>query len=193
MSGLLQRTVRRRAAQSQAGFSGDEAPPDEEPQRDDAPASLRLRDRGRLRRRLRFLRRAREIQLRDLGGLVFDLYRFGEQREPLVRAKLDTVISTDRELRDLEDVLADPRAGREVRRPSVGGACPSCDALYPSDASFCSACGLALTANPTDGPMPPNAGEPIRPADAETGETTTLDAGFDDTGGAPAATPEEEA
>ena len=191
MSGLLQRTVRRRAAQSQAGFSGDEAPPVEEPQRDDAAASLRLRDRGRLRRRLHFLRRARELQLRDLGGLVFDLYRFGQQRDPLVRAKLDTVISTDRELRDLAEVLADPRTARDVRRPSVGGACPSCDALYPSDASFCSACGLALTANPTDAPILPNAGEPIRPADAETGEATALHAGSQDTPGAPAATPEE--
>jgi hypothetical protein len=129
-----------------------------------------LRDRGRLRRRLRFLRRARELQLRDLGGLVFDLYRFGQQREPLVRGKLDAVIATDHELRSLEDMLADPRATREVRRPSVGGACPGCNALYPSDASFCSECGLALAAD-VEAPAQPNADE----RDAQTREIATPD------------------
>ncbi|HZB75989.1 MAG TPA: hypothetical protein VE526_07180, partial [Solirubrobacteraceae bacterium] len=31
--------------------------------------------RARLRRRLRYLRRARELMLRDLGGLVFEIHR----------------------------------------------------------------------------------------------------------------------
>src|SRR4051794_30018731 len=46
-----------------------------------------FQDRGRMRRRLRYVRRAREIALRDLGGLVFDLHRFGRERKDLIEAK----------------------------------------------------------------------------------------------------------
>ena len=42
--------------------------------RPDARAAGR---RGRLRRRLRYLRRARELMLRDLGGLLYEIHRTG--------------------------------------------------------------------------------------------------------------------
>ncbi len=42
--------------------------------------------RGRLRRRLRYLRRARELMLRDLGGLVFEIHRTGGGGHGLARA-----------------------------------------------------------------------------------------------------------
>ena len=44
--------------------------------------------RGRARRRARFLRKARELGYRDLGGLVFNLHRFGQRNDALVLAKL---------------------------------------------------------------------------------------------------------
>ena len=44
--------------------------------------------RGRVRRRARFLRKARELAYRDLGGLVFNLHRFGQRNDSLVLAKL---------------------------------------------------------------------------------------------------------
>ena len=47
--------------------------------------------RGRARRRARFLRKARELAYRDLGGLVFNLHRFGQRNDPLVLAKLTTL------------------------------------------------------------------------------------------------------
>jgi hypothetical protein len=107
-----------------------------------------LRERGRLRRRLRYLRKARELALRDLGGLVFDLHRFGRERgqgpAQLVRDKLAELRAADRELRGLEAVLGDRRRLRELREPGVGGTCPSCGSLYASYAHFCEMCGVRL-------------------------------------------------
>jgi hypothetical protein len=107
---------------------------------------LRARERGRARRRLRYLRQLRELQLRDAGGFVFDLYRFGEQRDAIVRAKLDAMIATDKEIRSLEARLGVAGRVREIRRPGVGGTCPNCGAFHASEASFCADCGLDLKA-----------------------------------------------
>ena len=105
--------------------------------------------RGRLRRRLRFLRAARELLLRDLGGFVFELHRTagGGEAEPhrrLREAKLERLARVDEELRELERRLADPRADAVVRVPGLGGECPECGELHASDASFCAHCGTPL-------------------------------------------------
>ena len=47
-----------------------------------------FRERGRMRRRLRYLREIRELGYRDLGGLVFDQHRFGRPNEALVQGKV---------------------------------------------------------------------------------------------------------
>src|SRR5581483_10266952 len=67
------------------------------------PATPGFGARGRMRRRLRFLRKARELAYRDLGGLVFEMQRLGERRDELVAAKLATLSAIDGELRTLED------------------------------------------------------------------------------------------
>jgi hypothetical protein len=110
------------------------------------PPRLRARERGRARRRLRYLRQVRELQLRDAGGFVFDLYRFGEQRDALVRGKLDALIATDKEIRSLEALLGVAGRVQEIRRPGVGGTCPNCGAFHASDAGFCAHCGTELKA-----------------------------------------------
>jgi hypothetical protein len=120
-----------------------------------APPSSGARERGRARRRLRYLRRLRELQLRDLGGLVFDLYRFGEQREQLVRAKLDRIIATDKEIRALEVAMEERGRPREVRQPGVGGACAGCGELHSTYARFCSGCGRELSGPPQPAPHAP--------------------------------------
>jgi len=127
------------------GRSADSSGPAGGPPEPSPP--LRARARGRARRRLRYLRQLRDLQLRDLGGLVFDLYRFGEQREALVRGKLDAIIATDKEIATLETRLGLAPPGRvlEIRQPGVGGACASCGAFHASDARFCSTCGVELT------------------------------------------------
>ena len=64
-------------------------------------------ERGRMRRRARFLRKARELAYRDLGGLVYNLHRFGQRNDALVLAKLTTLGQIDAELRTLEGALAE--------------------------------------------------------------------------------------
>jgi hypothetical protein len=107
-------------------------------------------ERGRARRRLRYLRRLRELQLRDLAGFVLDLYRFGEQRDRLVRQKLDRVIDTDKESHALEALLGEGQSGDarmyEIRLPGVGGTCPSCGDFHATAAHFCANCGINLAA-----------------------------------------------
>lgn len=108
-----------------------------------APAKASFRDRGRLRRRLRFLRRARELAYRDIGGLIFDMRRFGRSRQDLLDAKLGALGSVDQELRALERALDDRRAIHELREPGISS-CARCGALHSSEANFCPHCGLQL-------------------------------------------------
>src|SRR3954471_23600702 len=77
------------------------------------------RRRTQMRRRLRYLRRARELALRDLGGLVFDLDRFGRDRPDLVRAKLDSLRALDTERRTLEGALGEEREVDVLREPGI--------------------------------------------------------------------------
>jgi hypothetical protein len=100
-------------------------------------------ERGRMRRRMRFLRKARELAYRDLGGLVFDLHRFGRRNDALVLAKLETIGRIDTELRALEGALAERRPVTILREAGVA-ACPRCAAIHGSDDRFCPNCGLAM-------------------------------------------------
>jgi hypothetical protein len=114
-----------------------------------APAEVQprrpgFRARGRMRRRLRYLRRLRELQVRDLGGLVFDLRRFERKRDDLVMQKIDQIRACDDELRALELALGERRDLRDVREPGIGGTCPRCFAIFGSADRFCSHCGAAL-------------------------------------------------
>ena len=97
-----------------------------------------------MRRRARFLRRLRELQLRDIGGFMVECYRFGRQRPDLVEAKVKDALETDRELRTLERALAEDRPLEEVRQPGIGGSCPSCGAVHGSGDRFCAWCGNPL-------------------------------------------------
>ena len=108
----------------------------------DAARSPAFRQRGRLRRRLRYLRRVREIAFRDLGGLVFDLDRFGKERPDLIELKLEGLRAIDAELRALEVALEDEQPVEELREAGIA-ACTRCGAIHGSDAAFCPACGKA--------------------------------------------------
>jgi hypothetical protein len=106
-------------------------------------AGASFRDRGRLRRRLRFLRRARELAFRDIGGLMFDMRRFGRERPDLVEAKINALAAVDQELRALERILDDRRPLHELREPGITS-CARCGALHASDSNFCPHCGLQV-------------------------------------------------
>ena len=102
-----------------------------------------FRDRGKLRRRLRFLRRTRELAFRDIGGLIFDMRRFGRDRPDLVEAKIGALAAVDQELRALERILDDRRPIHELREPGITS-CARCGALHSSDSNFCPNCGLQI-------------------------------------------------
>jgi hypothetical protein len=157
MKRLLPRPPRRRAKRPQvtddAPSSGAEVQPTAaqsavpagaEPADPTAPPEPTFRNRGRLRRRLRFLRRVRELGFRDLGGLVFDQHKFDRPNEELVLAKVAALAAVDAELRALEDALGDRRDITELREPGLS-ACPRCGTLHGSEARFCPSCGLALS------------------------------------------------
>lgn len=126
-------------AAAAAAPAGGTAPPAEA-----APRRPGFRARGRMRRRLRYLRRLRELQVRDLGGLVFDLRRFERKRDDLVAQKLDQIRACDDELHALERALDERRDLRDVREPGIGGTCPRCFAIFGSADRFCANCGAAL-------------------------------------------------
>jgi hypothetical protein len=118
--------------------------------------------RGRIRRRARFLRKARELAYRDLGGLVFNLHRFGERNDSLVLAKLATLSHIDTELRTIEAALVD-RSPITVLREAGITACPRCAAIHGSEDRFCPNCGLPLSRNvdlPIAGAPPASAPAP---------------------------------
>ena len=112
-----------------------------------APASTR---RGRLRRRLRYLRSVRELLLRDLGGLTYEIHRTAttprESHGRLQRAKAERIAALDTEVRALEARLAEPHAATTLREAGIGGTCPACGELHASDAHFCARCGTPLDA-----------------------------------------------
>jgi zinc ribbon protein len=166
MTGLMQRIFRRRAGGSpgrpRSGLfrhrsgahrlpwdkqAGTAPPADAGPEQaqvlEQQASQASFRDRGRLRRRLRFLRRARELAYRDIGGLIFDMRRFGRNRQDLLDAKLGALGAVDQELRALERALDDRRPIHELREPGISS-CPRCGALHDSEANFCPHCGLQL-------------------------------------------------
>ena len=103
-------------------------------------------ERGRMRRRARYLRQLRELQLRDIGGFAVELRRYGREQPTLVETKIDSATETDEELRALERALDGRVPLRELREPGIGGACATCGAVHGTHDRFCSACGASLTA-----------------------------------------------
>jgi hypothetical protein len=120
------------------------------------PAELELAPlasarRGKLRRRLRYLRRARELLLRDLGGFSYELQRTAggvirESHRRLSETKTTRIATVDAEIRELEGRLKEPHAEPVLREPGIGGTCPECGELHSSDARYCWHCGAPLDA-----------------------------------------------
>jgi hypothetical protein len=107
------------------------------------PEPAGFQSRGRARRRARFLRKARELAYRDLGGLVFNLHRFGQRNDALVLAKLSTLGHIDDELRGIEATLGERRSITVLREAGIT-ACPRCAAIHSSEDNFCPNCGLSM-------------------------------------------------
>src|SRR3954447_17130646 len=86
---------------------------------------------GLLRRERRMLLRAREDALRDLGGLLVEMYRRGGFRDDLLAERAATVVGIDARLAEIQDLL---HTRRNVAR------CP-CGARILRGSHFCPSCG----------------------------------------------------
>jgi len=116
-----------------------------------AAAPVPSAGRSRLRRRVRYLRRVRELLLRDLGGFMFEIHRSAggtaqEGHRRLVESKATRIAAVDAELRALEGRLGQPHDRTVLREPGIGGLCPECGELHASDAHYCARCGAPLDA-----------------------------------------------
>ena len=168
--------LRRRAAEHDPTAS----PPPAEPAPGEQPHAAvdrrRLPRAGQLRRERRILLREREERIRDLGGLVLEMYRRDGFRDDLLYDRCAELVELDARLNDLGDLLA-VLAGRpplhlgrcECGVPLLYGAhfcancgrpagasavvaCASCGHALPADANFCAVCGQAVAMQPWEQP-----------------------------------------
>lgn len=93
---------------------------------------------GVLRRERRLLGKAREQALRDLGGLIVEMYRRGSFRDDLLSERSAAVVGIDARLAEIEALL---HTRREVPRCE-------CGAPILRGSRFCPSCGRDLQASP---------------------------------------------
>src|SRR5580704_3879712 len=84
-----------------------------------------------IRRRVRFLRRRRELALYDLGGFLFESHRLGEPREDLLAEKLAALSALDDELAMLQRALDVREELAVLHEPGIA-ACAQCGTLHDS-------------------------------------------------------------
>jgi hypothetical protein len=96
---------------------------------------------SRLRRERRALLRYREQRIRDLGGLVLEMYRQDSFRQDVVHEQAAEIVSLEERLREVDRLLTarTARGDRSLR-------CTRCGTpIYPG-ARFCPSCGQSLEA-----------------------------------------------
>lgn len=97
---------------------------------------------GLLRRERRALLKAREDALRDLGGLLVEMYRRGGFRDDLLAERAAVVVGIDARLAEIEDLLH-----------ARGRSAPHCECGAPvlRGSHFCPNCGRPLGAAASNG------------------------------------------
>jgi hypothetical protein len=99
---------------------------------------------GQLRRERRALLRAREERLRDLGGLMLEMFRRDQFRQDLLVERCDELVILDERLQEVDTLLA---ATASARRPAPAAKC-ACGAPIVWGSHFCANCGRAVAATP---------------------------------------------
>ena len=156
---------------------------------------------GQLRRERRALIRAREERIRDLGGLMLEMYKRDEFRADLVSQQCGELVSLERRVHEVDSLLAAaasaPARGTGARcacgAPLIYGshfcancgrpvgdapvvACPTCQSPLPAEARFCASCGSRVErAASTRAPEAPQAGgeDPVLSATPSSAEEET--------------------
>ena len=101
------------------------------------------RDVGRLRRDRRRLLRAREVSVRDLGGLVLEMFRRDRFGPDLLERKAGDILGMEGTIREVDEALTSALAA--VPAPVIGSyrTC-GCGTEIPPGAKFCPGCGRSL-------------------------------------------------
>src|SRR5579864_2557214 len=94
---------------------------------------------GQLRRERRALGRLRELRLRDLGGLMLEMYRRDQFRQDLLIEHCAALVAVDRRLEELDALLAVSTA----RRARPAARC-ECGAPILWGSHYCANCGRPL-------------------------------------------------
>jgi hypothetical protein len=95
---------------------------------------------GALRRERRALLKSRDATLRDIGGLLVEMYRRGNFRDDLLSERAAVVVGIDARLAEIDDLL---HVRRRVPRCDCGAPvlrgsrfCPSCGRQFSEPASL---------------------------------------------------------
>ena len=120
---------------------------------------------GALRRERRALLRARDDRIRDLGGLMLEMYRRDHYREELIFEQCAELVRLEERILELDALVRAAgrrplasghcscgvpivagthfcaNCGRPAGEPVVG--CPHCGQPLAADSNFCAACGTA--------------------------------------------------
>jgi hypothetical protein len=104
----------------------------------------RLPSPGALRRERRALVRTREERIRDLGGLMLEMYRRDQFKQDLLIEQCLEVISLEERLREIDEML---EASAQQRREGVGVRC-TCGAPIQWSSHFCNNCGRPVGEEP---------------------------------------------
>jgi len=131
MASLLDRFRHPRSEEPVAGEQG--TPP--------APRRRPLPSPRHLRRERRNLLRVREQLVRDIGGLVLEMYRQDRFRQDLIYEQAAEIVALEERLREIDELLfaaSNRRAAADVR-------CEQCGTPLFAGARFCPSCGRAVT------------------------------------------------
>ena len=99
---------------------------------------------GALRRERRTLVRTREERIRDLGGLMLEMYRRDRFRQDLLVEQCLEVITIEERLREIDSLL---EAAMTARRQGLGIRC-ECGAPILWGSHFCANCGRPVGEEP---------------------------------------------
>ena len=136
MASLIDRFRHPRAGEPAEGI---EATPQRAPRRRQLPPA------GHLRRQRRALLRLREQQIRDIGGLVLEMYRQDRFRQDLIYEQAAEIVALEERLREVDELLL--AVGN--RRVAAGTRCEQCGTPLYSGARFCPSCGRPIAVEQT--------------------------------------------
>jgi hypothetical protein len=136
MASLLER-FRRARPPEETQASAEDAPPPARRRRPLPPVGV-------LRRERRMLLRVREERVRDLGGLVLEMYRQDRFRQDLVYEQAAEIVRLEDRLFQVDQLIAAAGSRRRITAPQ----CAQCGAPLVPGARFCPSCGHGVVAEP---------------------------------------------